>query len=158
MPAGIHRPPLRGRAGTNLGPEIVLIDDCSTDRTPLLADALALELPQVRVIHNSSNLTQGRCLELGFALARCELVMHNAVDYPFDLEDLPSVLGHFPSADVVVVTRASYPGVTAARRFVSWGNRRLIRLLFGLAIDDYNFVQIFKRSMLVELESKSRGT
>ena len=138
--------------------EIVLIDDCSTDRTPQLADALARTYARVRVIHNPRNLRQGGCLQLGFALARCDLVMHNAADCPFDFDDLSRVLEPFPAADVVVVTRRSYPGVSAGRRFVSWANRSLIRVLFGLRITDYNFVQVYRRTVLTELECFSTAT
>lgn len=138
--------------------EVLLIDDCSTDDTGKVADAVAAGLPEVRVIHNPHNLRQGGCLKMAFPLARYDLVTHNAIDYPFDFDDLPAVLERFPAADVVVVTRRSYPGVTAGRRFVSWGNRTLIRALFGLNINDYNFVQVFKRQYLMNDESFSSGT
>jgi dolichol-phosphate mannosyltransferase len=137
--------------------EILLIDDCSTDRTPELADALAREVTEVRVVHNPVNLSQGGCLQKGFGLARCELVTHNAIDYPFDFDDLARVLIHFPAADVVVVTRRHYP-VAAARRFVSGVHRSLIRLLFGLKVNDYNFVQVYKRSLLRQLPCFSTAT
>jgi len=138
--------------------EVLLVDDCSTDETGTVADAVAREFPDVRVIHNPRNLRQGGSLRMAFPLARYDLVTHNAIDYPFDFEDLPTVLEQFPAADVVVVTRRSYPGVTAMRRFVSWGNRALIRALFGLSISDYNFVQVFKRQFLMNDESFSAGT
>jgi glycosyltransferase involved in cell wall biosynthesis len=138
--------------------EILLIDDCSTDGTPAVADALGREFPQVRVFHNARNLKQGGCLSLGFGKARYDLITHNAVDYPFDFEDLVPVLDHFPGADVVVVTRQSYPGVSLGRRFVSWVNRTLIRLLFGVKISDYNFVQVYAREALMQDESFSTGT
>lgn len=138
--------------------EILLIDDCSTDRTPQIADALARELPQVRAIHNPHNLRQGGCLKLGFGLAQYELVTHNAADCPFDFADLARVLAPFPNADVVVVTRRTYPGVGIARRFVSWGNRTLIRRLFGLDITDYNFVQVYRRDALLLAECASQAT
>jgi glycosyltransferase involved in cell wall biosynthesis len=138
--------------------EILLVDDCSTDDTGAVADAVAREHPEVRVLHNPRNLRQGGCLKMAFPLARYDLVTHNAIDYPFDFDDLPAVLERFPAADVVVVTRRSYPGVTAGRRFVSWGNRTLIRALFGLNISDYNFVQVFKRQFLMNDESFSAGT
>lgn len=138
--------------------EILLIDDCSTDDTGVIADAVAREFPEVRVVHNPHNLRQGGCLRLALRLARYDLVTHNAIDYPFDFDDLSSVLTEFPAADVVVVTRRSYPGVTPVRRFVSWTNRFLIRALFGLQIEDYNFVQVFKRKFLMNDESFSSGT
>lgn len=138
--------------------EILLIDDCSIDGTGAAADAVACEFPEVRVIHNPRNLRQGGCLQMAFPLARHDLVTHNAIDYPFDFDDLPDVLKEFPRADVVVVTRRAYPGVTPMRRFVSWGNRTLIRALFGLRISDYNFVQVFKRQFLMNDESFSAAT
>jgi dolichol-phosphate mannosyltransferase len=138
--------------------ELLLVDDCSSDRTPELADALAHELPQVRAIHNPRNLRQGGCLKIGFELAQYELVTHNAADCPFDFDDLPRVLAPFPAADVVVVTRRSYPGVSTGRRFVSWGNRSLIRVLFGLDITDYNFIQVYRRAVLAKLECFSTAT
>lgn len=138
--------------------EILLIDDCSTDETGAIADALAREIPELRVIHNQRNLRQGGCLRMALPLARHDLVTHNAVDCPFDFEDLPLALREFPRADVVVVTRRSYPGVSSARRLVSWANRFLIRALFGLHIGDYNFVQVYKREFLMNEESFSSAT
>ena len=133
--------------------EILLIDDASTDATPGAVDALAHELAPVRAIHNERNLKQGGSLRVGFGLAEKELVMHNAIDEPFAFDDLGRLLEYFPEADVVVVTRRTYPGVTAGRRFVSRVHRTLLRVLFGLPIEDFNFVQIYKRDALMQDES-----
>jgi hypothetical protein len=57
-----------------------------------------------------------------------------------------------------VVTRKSYPGVSLGRRFVSWVNRRLIGVLFGLCISDYNFVQVYDRGVLTKQECFSTAT
>src|SRR5207244_1182428 len=83
---------------------------------------------------------------------------HNAVDYPFDVDDLPRLLREFPAADVVVATRRSYPGVSETRVALSAMNRLAIRLLFGLTIADYNFVQIYKRNVLAEQRCFSTAT
>lgn len=128
--------------------EIVLIDDCSKDRTWEIAQELARKHPELRVFKNEVNLRQGGTLERGFELAELDLVTHNAMDYPFHFADLPLLLGHFPEADVVVASRKTYPGTSAARRFVSWTNRALIRAMFGTSFHDYNFIQIYKRSVL----------
>src|SRR5262249_20950586 len=138
--------------------ELLLVDDASTDRTPALADALAAQHASVRVVHNPRNLRQGGCLRLGFNLARYDLVTHNAVDYPFDFDDLPPLLRGSPAADVVVATRRSYPGVSRTRTVLSAMNRLAIRLLFGLAIADYNFVQVYKRSVLAQQRCFSIAT
>src|SRR5262249_17082420 len=120
--------------------EIILIDDCSSDHTLRLAETLATQHPELRVVRNQRNLRQGGSLRRGFALARYPLVTHNAMDYPFDFENLPSLLDRFPGADVVVASRKTYPGTSVPRRFVSLGYRVLLRATFGVPVRDYNFV------------------
>lgn len=138
--------------------EVLVIDDCSKDRTHAVACELAGTYPEIRVEQNPTNLRQGGTLARGFGLARMEWVTHNAMDYPFHYEDLPALLRHLPRADVVVGSRKTYPGTSAARRFVSWTNRAMIRGLFGTSIIDYNFIQIYRRSMLDALPRLSTAT
>ncbi len=138
--------------------EILLIDDCSTDGTAAAADDMERDYPQVRAFHNPENMRQGGALRVGFGLARHELVMHNAIDYPFDFQELPKVLELLPSADVIVVMRREYAGVSLGRKFSSWTNRALIRSAFGMNIRDYNFVQVFQRAALMQEQSFSTAT
>lgn len=138
--------------------EIILIDDKSKDRTLEISRALAERYAEITVIANERNLRQGGTLKKGFALARHEYVTHNAMDYPFDFDDLPLLLEHVPRADVVVGGRITYPGVYGLRKFVSWSNRALLSLLFEANIKDYNFIQIYKRSVLQSQPSFSQAT
>jgi glycosyltransferase involved in cell wall biosynthesis len=144
---------LRSMVGTF---EIILIDDASTDDT--LALARAVDEPELVVLSNERNLRQGGTLKRGFALARFALVTHNALDFPFDFDDLPLLLDRLPDADVVVARRETYPGTSAARRSVSWVNRKLLRALFAVPVSDYNFVQIYRKSVLDAQSSFSDAT
>ncbi len=128
--------------------EVLVIDDCSKDDTFAIAERLAAEYPEIRLYRNDVNLRQGGTLARGFDLCTMEYVTHNAMDYPFHFEDLPLLLRHFPSADVVVASRKTYPGTSRGRRAVSSVNRALIRGLFGMTLTDYNFIQIYRRSVL----------
>lgn len=138
--------------------EVILIDDCSQDETPRLADELAAQYPEIVVVHNEVNLKQGGSLKRGFAMARYEWVTHNAMDYAFDFDDLPDLLRHADEADVIVAERRSYPGTTAPRRLVSVVNRGLLRLLFGVPVVDFNFIQIYRRAVVRDLPSFSDAT
>lgn len=138
--------------------EVIVIDDCSKDDTYAIALDLATKYPELRVSKNEVNLRQGATLDRGFRLATKEYVTHNAMDYPFHFEDLPQLVRHLPRADVVVASRKTYPGTTAPRRFVSWTNRTLIRGLFGTHHKDYNFIQIYRRSVLLSLPRTSTAT
>lgn len=138
--------------------ELIVIDDASRDGTRAVAERFARVRPEVRVIANEANLRQGGCLAKGFRLARLDWVTHNAADYPFDFEHLPDLLRHLPGADVVVASRRTYPGTSVARRGVSLVNRLLIRALFAAPFHDYNFIQIYRRSLLDQLPELSTAT
>ncbi len=138
--------------------EVILIDDCSQDQTPRLADELAAQYAEIVVLHNEVNLKQGGSLQRGFAMARYDWVTHNAMDYAFDFDDLPDLLEYADRADVIVAERNSYPGTTAGRRAVSLVNRALLRALFGVPVTDFNFVQLYRRAVITDLPAFSAAT
>jgi glycosyltransferase involved in cell wall biosynthesis len=138
--------------------EMILIDDASTDDTLALARGLAVEIPELVLVVNEHNLRQGGSLKKGFAITRYGLVTHNALDLPFDFDDLPLLLDPMDTADVVVARRATYPGTSTPRRFVSWVNRLLLRKLFRVPVSDYNFVQLYRKAVLDEQSSFSEAT
>jgi glycosyltransferase involved in cell wall biosynthesis len=138
--------------------EILLIDDCSRDHTGPIADELARSHPEVRVIHNAQNLGQGETVRIGFREARGDLVLHNGVDYPFDLRDLALMLPLLDDADIVVATRRKRAGYSAYRTLLSVVNVWLLDLLFPLRLNDYNFVQLYRRAVLERVNAKARST
>ena len=138
--------------------EVIIVNDASTDRTGALASDLATRFPELVVVHNEKNLRQGGTLAKGFALAKHDWVIHNAMDYPFDFEDLPLLLEHVPKADIVVASRKTYPGITMPRRFVSFANRAVLWTLFGATVADYNFVQLYRRTLLQSMTTFSQAT
>jgi glycosyltransferase involved in cell wall biosynthesis len=138
--------------------EIIIVDDASKDRTGAMADALAAEHPEIRVIHNPVNVGQGESILIGFREARYDLVLHNAMDYPFDLRDLDKMLAVLDDADIIVAVRTRRAGYTMFRRFVSVSNITLLHLLFGLKLRDFNFVQLYRKSVLQSIPVQTRST
>jgi glycosyltransferase involved in cell wall biosynthesis len=138
--------------------EILIVDDASRDRTAEIADELARLHPQVRVLRNVRNLGQGGSIVRGFREAHYEWVVHDAMDYPFDLADLAGFLPLTKDADIVVAVRDAYAGYTAVRKLMSWVNRLLLRLLFGLKLRDYNFVQLYRREVWDTIQVDSHST
>jgi dolichol-phosphate mannosyltransferase len=139
--------------------EILIVDDCGRDRTGQLAVDLAAEHKEVRVLRNERNIGQGGSILKGFRAARGTFVMHNAIDYPLDLADLPKMLLLMNDGDVVVAVRRRRTGYTFYRKIISVTNVMLLRLLFDLKLRDYNFVQLYRKSVLdaVRLEASSTG-
>lgn len=138
--------------------EIILIDDQSRDKTLELAEQIASENAEIRVLQNPVNMGQGKTLLRAFDEAKGEFVIHNAVDYPFDFEDLDQMIPLLDDADIIVAARRARPGYTAYRRAISSINIILIRTLFGLSIRDYNFVQMYRRDVLSSISITADST
>lgn len=138
--------------------EILIVDDRSKDSTGSLADDLAATNQEIRVLHNERNMGQGASLVRGFQQARHELVIHNAMDYPFDLRDLPKLLECCGEADVIAAARTSRAGYSPYRVLTSVVHKHLLHLLFPLKLSDYNFVQLYPRSVWEAVRVEARST
>lgn len=138
--------------------EIILIDDCSTDGTGRMADELATINPEIRVIHNAKNMGQGASIVTGFQHARYDLVLHNAMDYPFDLRDLAKMFPLLAEADIVVASRKDRAGYSPYRKVTSAVNLTLLHILFPLRLRDYNFVQLYPKSLWHAIQVEARST
>ena len=138
--------------------EIIIVNDASRDNTAELADDLAERHPQIRVIHQSRNMGQGVGIITGFRAATKDLLIHNGVDYPFDLSDLKLMLPALSNADVVVGVRKGRPGYTLYRTLLSIATVRLMHLFFDVRLRDYSFVQLYRGKIWQEIEVDARST
>jgi glycosyltransferase involved in cell wall biosynthesis len=87
--------------------QIVIVNDCSTDRTREIADSLARQNPKIDVVHHASNKGKTQALKTGFALTTGEIVIVQDADLEYDPAEIrdviaPIVEGH---ADVVYGSR-----------------------------------------------------
>jgi glycosyltransferase involved in cell wall biosynthesis len=87
--------------------EIVIVDDCSSDRTRVIADGMAAENPRIKVAHHTVNAGKTEALKTGFALTTGEIVIVQDADLEYDPAEIcdviaPIVEGH---ADVVYGSR-----------------------------------------------------
>lgn len=129
-------------------PQVVVVNDGSQDRTGELIDAAARRNPAVRAIHNPINLGAGISLLIGMRAAIGDLVIHDAMDYPFDLNDLDRVLPLFPENDVVIIVRKDRSAHSVYRKMTSLVHYGLVRTMFRVPFRDMNFVQMYKRDVL----------
>jgi glycosyltransferase involved in cell wall biosynthesis len=135
----------------------VLVDDGSTDDTPRLAAQMAAEMPALRVITNPVNLGAGTSLLIGMWSASGSVIVHDSMDYPFDLADLREVLPLFPRHDVVVIVRRDRSAHSTYRKLTSVVHYWLVRLLFRVPFRDMNFVQAYRRDVVRALRVRARS-
>ncbi len=87
--------------------EVIIIDDCSTDETRSVAEALAAEDARVQVVHHEKNSGKTAALRTGFRLTRGDVVIVQDADLEYDPTEIHAVIqpileGH---ADVVFGSR-----------------------------------------------------
>src|SRR5260370_10513529 len=138
--------------------EIIIVNDASRDNTAELADDLARRYPQIRVIHQSRNMGQGVGIITGFRAGTKDLLIHNGVDYPFDVADLKLMLPPLSNADIVVGVRKGRPGYTLYRTLLSIATVRLMHLFFDVRLRDYSFVQLYRGKIWQAIEVDARST
>lgn len=87
--------------------EIVIVDDCSTDGTPAIADWLAAENTTVKVAHHVVNAGKTAALKTGFALTTGKIVVVQDADLEYDPAEISDVIAPIVSghADVVYGSR-----------------------------------------------------
>ena len=141
--------------------ELIVVDDASTDRTPEIADKLALETPHVKVIHHPRNRKLGGAMKTGFAAATGDLVLYTDADLPFDMNELPRAVRLLREyeADIVSAYRFDRTGEGSLRSLYTWVYNGLIKSLFGVKVRDINFAfKLCRRKIFDDIELKSEGS
>jgi glycosyltransferase involved in cell wall biosynthesis len=72
--------------------EIIIVDDCSTDRTGEVANELAATHSEVRVVRHERNAGKTTALKTGFALTTGAIVIVQDADLEYDPTDIYGVI------------------------------------------------------------------
>lgn len=81
--------------------EIIVVDDCSPDRSGKVADELAEKYKEVKVIHHQKNKGYGGALKSGFYNATKDLVFYTDGDGQYDVKEIKRLFPYINQTDVV---------------------------------------------------------
>ncbi len=96
-------------APCELEKELVLVNDCSSDKSGTVADGLAKENPRIRVFHHHINRGKGAAIRTAIAQIKGKYAIIQDADLEYDPKEYPALLEPLLSgrADVVFGSRFS---------------------------------------------------
>ena len=137
--------------------EIIIVDDGSTDGTPEIARELAEADRRVRILNHARNLGPGSGLFTGIKAARGDFVIFIPADLALDPDDLHKYIDASRRCDLVAGIRSDRSDYSLPRKFISIANIFLIKLLFGMKQRQFNYIHMYRTSMLREIDLDSQS-
>ena len=139
--------------------EVLVINDGSSDATPMILDELASVYPgRVRIVHHQKNRGYGGALRSGFANATKELVFYTDGDAQYDPAEM-ALLWEKMTADVEWVNGYKISRSDPLHRIVIGRvYHHIVKLLFGFRVRDVDCdFRLIRRSVFdkVQLEKNS---
>ncbi|WP_338089551.1 polyprenol monophosphomannose synthase [Nocardioides lijunqiniae] len=140
--------------------DVLVVDDDSPDGTGRIADALAADDPQVRVLHRAVKAGLGAAYVEGFGWALdqgYDVIGEMDADGSHQPEQLHRLLTALRDADLVVGARWMPGGSVVnwpwTRQALSRGGNLYVRLLLGISVRDATSgFRLFRRSTLEKID------
>jgi glycosyltransferase involved in cell wall biosynthesis len=137
--------------------EIVIVDDASPDKAGEIADQLAREYPQVKVVHHETNRGYGAAVKSGIANTKYDWVCMVDGDDEYDILDLKRMLDLRQYYGLIIGFR--YKKLYSTKRiFISHVYNALLRSLFDMRFRDISTgIRVFHRSILERIDLNSNS-
>lgn len=139
--------------------ELIVVDDCSKDKSRLVAKKIAERIPGLRVLHHDVNQGKGAALRTGIKHATGEFVGIQDADLEYDPMDLKRLLVplRLGEADVVLGSRFLSTGYHRVLYFWHSQGNRFLTLLSNM-LTDLNLTdmetcyKLFRREVIQSIE------
>lgn len=137
--------------------EILIFDDGSTDGTGRIADELAKEDKNVKVIHNPKTMGYGYNIYTGIKQARYEYVTMVPGDNEVPVESIEKMLQATGDTDIVILYFTNPEIRPIHRRIISRIYTTTLNLIFGLNLRYYNGPCVYRRIAVQNLPVSTDG-
>lgn len=144
--------------------ELIIIDDCSTDKSQEIISKLAKENSIIKYYFLETNLGKGAALKKGFKEATGDIILTQDADLEYDPKDYPILLKPFEETDADIVYGSRFIGGQYVRLHYFWhylANKILTlvtNILANLNMTDMETgYKVFKRSVIQSINIKEKS-
>ena len=123
--------------------EIILVNDGSLDRSKEIIDEICAKYDCVSSVNHEINEGFGAAIKSGFKCASGQYIMYYPADSILRVAEVQNYLALIKNCDVVVGYRRGRPDYTLYRKVNSILYYMLVNLLFGLRLNDVNWVHMY---------------
>lgn len=116
--------------------EIIVVDDCSSDRTAEILKARTFRIP-ARIARHDQNQGKGAAIRTGLGLATKDLLLIQDADLEYDPADYSKLLESFSRGDIEVVYGTRSFGGHAAYSFWFVMGNKMVTLATNLLFNSY---------------------
>jgi glycosyltransferase involved in cell wall biosynthesis len=95
--------------------EVIIVNDCSRDKTGEIAEDLSRQYPAVKVVHHQLNRGKTEALKTGFALTQGDIVIVQDADLEYDPGEIADVIAPILAGEADVVYGSRFLVRKAAR-------------------------------------------
>jgi dolichol-phosphate mannosyltransferase len=139
--------------------EIIIVDDCSSDGSGQIAEALSREFKEIKTVRHATNKGKGAALRTGFRSAQGDIVAVQDADLEYDPQDLirlvaPIIQGR---ADAVIGSRFLSAGAHRVLYFWHYLGNRFLTFVSNM-FTDLNLTdmetcyKVFRKNIIDQIE------
>lgn len=130
--------------------EVIIVDDGSNDGSKEVISKLRTENPSLITIIHENNKGIGQALRSGYFAAKNENICAVPADGQFDVEELLPY-ANISENEFISFFRKENTTYSMARNVLSHANKMVNKFLNGFYMLDVNWVKIYKREKLINL-------
>ena len=131
--------------------EIIIIDDCSKDKSKELVNKFKINKSYLRLITNNKNLGYGGSIKKGANFAKKEYIIWVPGDNAHKKEELIKILKEVGKYDIISTYYTNANKRNKFRQMFTDFYTPILNFLFNLKLPYYNGVTLIKRSIFLEL-------